>query len=93
MAPSTGVSTTPSNEAELENKGIELGVSGTLFDTPKFRWFSRVLYWQNRVLLTRLGIPTYIAGAFGSGLGTFLYAQRYAPTTIVGSPAVATNPG
>jgi len=93
LAPSTGVSTTPSNEAELENKGIELGVSGTLFDTPKFRWFSRVLYWQNRVLLTRLGIPTYIAGAFGSGLGTFLYAQGYAPTTIVGSPAVATNPG
>lgn len=93
LAPSTGVSTTPSNEAELENKGIELGVSGTLFDTPKFRWFSRVLYWQNRVLLTRLGIPTYISGAFGSGLGTFLYAQGYAPTTIVGSPAVATNPG
>jgi TonB-dependent SusC/RagA subfamily outer membrane receptor len=93
LAPSVGVNTTPSNEAELENKGIELGVSGTIFDAPKFRWFSRVLYWQNRVLLTRLGIPTYIAGAFGSGLGTFLYAQGYAPTTIVGSPAVPTNPG
>jgi TonB-linked SusC/RagA family outer membrane protein len=93
LAPSVGVSTTPSNEAELENKGIELGVSGTLFDTPKFRWFSRVLYWQNRVLLTRLGIPTYIAGAFGTGLGTFLYAEGYAPTTIVGAPALATNPG
>jgi TonB-linked SusC/RagA family outer membrane protein len=93
LAPSVGVNTTPSNEAELENKGIELGVSGTIFDAPKFRWFSRVLYWQNRVLLTRLGIPTYIAGAFGSGLGTFLYAQGYAPTTIVGSPAVPANPG
>jgi outer membrane receptor protein involved in Fe transport len=93
LAPSVGVNTTPSNEAELENKGIELGISGTIFDAPKFRWFSRVLYWQNRVLLTRLGIPTYIAGAFGSGLGTFLYAQGYAPTTIVGSPAVAGNPG
>jgi len=93
LAPSVGVSTTPSNEAELENKGIELGVSGTIIDAPKFRWFTRVLYWQNRVLLTRLGIPTYIAGAFGSGLGTFLYAQGYAPTTIVGTPAVPTNPG
>ncbi|MDP5048193.1 MAG: SusC/RagA family TonB-linked outer membrane protein [Saprospiraceae bacterium] len=93
LAPSVGVSTTPSNEAELENKGIELGVSGTIIDLPKFRWFSRVLYWQNRVLLTRLGIPTYIAGAFGAGLGTFLYAEGYAPTTIVGSPAVAGNPG
>ena len=93
LAPSVGVSTTPSNEAELENKGIELGVSGTIIDAPKFRWFTRVLYWQNRVLLTRLGIPTYIAGAFGTGLGTFLYAQGYAPTTIVGTPAVPTNPG
>lgn len=93
LAPSVGVSTTPSNEAELENKGIELGISGTIIDAPNFRWFSRVLYWQNRVLLTRLGIPTYISGAFGSGLGTFLYAQGYAPTTIVGTPAVPTNPG
>jgi TonB-linked SusC/RagA family outer membrane protein len=93
LAPSVGVSTTPSNEAELENKGIELGVSGTIIDAPKLRWFTRVLYWQNRVLLTRLGIPTYIAGAFGTGLGTFLYAQGYAPTTIVGTPAVPTNPG
>ena len=93
LSPSTGVSSTPSNEAELENKGLELGLTATVFDAPKFRWISRVLYWRNRVLLTRLGIPTYIAGAFGSGLGTFLYAQGYAPTTIVGSPAVAANPG
>ena len=93
LSPSVGVNTTPSNEAELENKGIELAVAGTIIDEPKFRWFSRVLYWQNRVLLTRLGIPTYIAGAFGTGLGTFLYAQGYAPTTIVGTPAVPTNPG
>lgn len=93
LSPSTGVATTPSNEAELENKGIELGVSGTPIESANFRWFTRVLYWRNRVLLTKLGIPTYIAGAFGSGLGTFLYAEGYAPTTIVGSPAVAANPG
>jgi len=93
LAPSTGVNTTPSNEAELENKGFEFGLSGNVIDKANFRWFSRVLYWQNRVNLTRLGIPTYIAGAFGSGLGTFLYAQGYAPTTIVGSPADPNNPG
>ncbi len=93
LSPSTGVSTTPSNEAELENKGIELGLSGTIFDTKNFRWNTRVLYWQNRVMLTRLGIPTYIQGAFGSGLGTFLYAQGQAPTTIVGAPAKPENPG
>jgi TonB-linked SusC/RagA family outer membrane protein len=93
LSPSSGVSSTPSNEAELENKGIELGLSGTPVNTNNFRWSTRVLFWQNRVLLTRLGIPTYISGAFGSGLGTFLYAQGYAPTTIVGSPANANNVG
>lgn len=93
LSPSTGVATTPSNEAELENRGIELGFSGTPVESAGFRWFTRVLYWRNRVELTRLGIPTYIAGAFGSGLGTFLYAEGYAPTTIVGTPADASVPG
>jgi TonB-linked SusC/RagA family outer membrane protein len=92
LSPSTGVSSTPSNEAELENKGIELGLSGTPFDSKNFRWNTRVLFWRNRVLLTRLGIPTYFAGAFGTGLGTFLYAQGYAPTTIIGAPANPENP-
>lgn len=93
LAPSTGVNTTPSNEAELENKGIELSISGTPVETSNFRWFSRVMYWKNDLLMTRLGIPTYIAGAFGTGLGTFLYAEGYSPTTIVGAPAAADNPG
>jgi TonB-linked SusC/RagA family outer membrane protein len=93
LAPSTGVNTTPSNEAELENRGIELSLSGTPIETANFRWFSRVMFWKNELLMTRLGIPTYIAGAFGTGLGTFLYAEGYSPTTIVGAPAVAGNPG
>lgn len=93
LSPSTGVSSTPSNEAELQNKGVELGLSGTPFDSKNFRWNTRILFWRNRVVMTKLGIPTYLSGAFGSGLGTFLYAQGLAPTTIVGSPALADNPG
>ena len=87
LSPATGVATTPSNEAELQNKGIELGLSATIIDKANFRWFSRLLYWQNRLNMTRLGIPLYTRGAFGTGLGTFLYAQGISPTTIVGSPA------
>ncbi|HSJ67985.1 MAG TPA: SusC/RagA family TonB-linked outer membrane protein [Anditalea sp.] len=93
LAPSTGVTSTPSNEAALENKGLELGLFGTVIDKPNLRWFSRILYWHNRVNLTRLDIPTYTAGAFGSALGTFLYTQGYAPTTIVGTPADPNVPG
>ncbi|MEP1257497.1 SusC/RagA family TonB-linked outer membrane protein [Algoriphagus sp.] len=93
LAPSTGVNTTPSNEAELQNKGFELSLSGTVVEKPNFRWFSRILYWQNDIEMTRLGIPTYISGGFGSGLGTFLYAEGYSPTTIVGTPADPSIPG
>jgi TonB-linked SusC/RagA family outer membrane protein len=93
LAPSTGVNITPSNEAELENKGIELSISGTPIETANFRWFSRVMFWKNDLMMTKLGIPTYISGAFGSALGTFLYAEGYSPTTIVGTPANADNPG
>jgi TonB-linked SusC/RagA family outer membrane protein len=87
LSPASGVSTTPSNEAELQNKGFELGISATVVDKANFKWFSRILYWQNRLNMTRLGIPLYTRGAFGTGLGTFLYAQDVSPTTIVGSPA------
>ncbi|MGY6559842.1 MAG: SusC/RagA family TonB-linked outer membrane protein [Nitritalea sp.] len=93
LAPSTGVNSTPSNEAELQNKGLELGLFGTVIDQPNLRWNTRVLYWHNRLNMTRLGIPTYLSGGFGAALGTFLYAEGFSPTTIVGTPADPSVPG
>lgn len=92
LAPSTGVNTTPSNEAELQNRGIELSLSGTVVEKPNFRWFSRVLYWQNELEMTRLGIPNYNSGGFGAALGTFMFAEGFSPTTIVGTPTDPSNP-
>lgn len=92
LSPSTGVTSMTSNQAELQNKGLELSLSGTPFESNNIKWSTRVMYWQNRVNMTKLGIPTYILGAFGSSLGTFLYSQGYSPTTIVGTPAVANSP-
>ncbi|WP_226390788.1 SusC/RagA family TonB-linked outer membrane protein [Penaeicola halotolerans] len=93
LSPATGVNTTPSNEAELENKGIELALSAVIVDNAKMRWFSRVMWWKNEALITRLGIPTYLTGAFGSGLGTYMIAEGFAPTTIVGTPVDTSVPG
>lgn len=92
LSPSTGVSSMASNEAELQNKGLELSLSGSPVSVSNFNWFSRLMYWHNTINMTKLGIPTYIAGAFGSSLGTFLYSQGYSPTTIVGTPAIPGNP-
>jgi len=89
LSPSSGVVSTLSNEAELQNKGLELGLSATILDKEKIRWTSRLLWWKNDVLVTKLGIPSYITGGFGTALGTFLIQEGKAPTTIVGTPAVS----
>jgi len=89
LSPATGFVSTQSNEAELENKGIELGVSGSILSKEKVRWFSRLLWWKNDIMLTKLGIPSYTTGAFGTALGTFLVEQGVSPTTIVGTPAIS----
>lgn len=92
LSPGTGVASMTSNQAELQNKGLELSLSGTPLESNTIKWSTRVMYWHNRVNMTKLGIPTYTLGAFGSSLGTFLYSQGYSPTTIVGTPAVANSP-
>ena len=89
LSPATGVVNTQSNEAEMRNKGFELGLSGTVVDKANFKWFSRLLWWKNDILITKLGIPSYTTGAFGSALGTFLVQQGVSPTTIVGTPAIS----
>lgn len=89
LSPATGVVNTQSNEAEMRNKGFELGLSGTVVDKANFKWFSRLLWWKNDILITKLGIPSYTTGAFGTALGTFLVQQGISPTTIVGTPAIS----
>jgi len=89
LSPATGVVSTQSNEAEMRNKGFELGLSGTVIEKANFKWFSRLLWWKNDILITKLGIPSYTTGAFGTGLGTFLVQQDVSPTTIVGTPAIS----
>jgi TonB-linked SusC/RagA family outer membrane protein len=89
LSPSVGIGSIPSNLAQLQNRGIELSVGVTPVQATNFRWFTRVLYWQNRLNLRRLGIPAYNAGAFGATLGTFLYQEGFSPTTIVGTRPAA----
>ncbi len=89
LSPTTGVNTIPTNQAALENKGIELSLGATVFEKSNVRWYTRAMWWKNTATVTELGIPSYLTGAFGSGLGTFLIREGLAPTTIVGTPAIA----
>lgn len=89
LSPASGVLTTPSNEAQLQNKGIELSLAGTVVQKQNVRWFSRLMWWRNDVVVKKLGIPSYLTGGFGTALGTFLIQEGRNPLTIVGTPAVS----
>lgn len=86
-AESTGITAIATNAADLENKGIELALSANPVRRQNFNWFTRIMYWSNTSEITRLDIPAYTQGGFGPSLGTYLLAEGYSPTTIVGTPA------
>lgn len=92
-AESTGISAIGTNAADLENKGFEIGLGVNAVRTTNFNWFSKLLYWKNESKITKLNIPTYTTGGFGPSLGTYLIAEGYSPTTIVGTPGGTDIPG
>lgn len=92
-AESTGITAIATNAADLQNKGIELALGGTPVNTGNFSWFSKVSWWRNRSEITSMAIPTFTEGGFGPDLGTYLLAEGYSPTTIVGNPTSADVPG
>jgi TonB-linked SusC/RagA family outer membrane protein len=89
LSPTTGVNTQPTNKAALENKGFELSLGATVIDRPAIRWYSRAMWWKNTATVTELDVPSYLTGAFGTGLGTFLIREGMSPFTIVGTPAIS----
>lgn len=92
-ASSTGITAIATNAADLTNKGWEIGLGINPIRTNNVNWFFKALYWQNRSEITELRIPTRTTGGFGTSLGTYLIAEGYSPTTIIGRPAVEGNVG
>ena len=91
-AESTGILAIATNAADLENRGIELAVNINPVRGQNFDWFTRLMYWSNESEITRLDIPAFTQGGFGPSLGTYLLAEGFSPTTIVGTPAGNTTP-
>lgn len=73
LPPSIGFSTQVLNDADLENKGIEIALNAQPVNNDKITWNTTVNWWKNEATYTRLGVPAFTAPAngFGLGLGTF----------------------
>ena len=72
LAPSTGASViTAFPVGDLQNKGIELGLTAQVIKKPGLTWTSTVNYWFNRTKVTRLDVPTFTVPSSGfGGFGT-----------------------
>ena len=79
---SSGFSRETTNLADLENRGLEVGININAFDNDRFSWNSGIQFWLNRSEITRLDVPAFPqpGAGFGLGLGTF-YIQEGQPVT------------
>ena len=85
-APTTGVTSTLTNAADLVNRGMELSIGADIVKNSKFTWFIQPIIWYNRSEITRLDIPERLTGGFGATFGQWRVKQGLSPTQIVGQP-------
>jgi TonB-dependent starch-binding outer membrane protein SusC len=92
-AESTGITAIATNAADLVNRGLELGLGYNVVRTQNLNWFTKLLWWRNESEITDLRIPVRTVGGFGPSLGTYLLAEGFSPTAVVGaSPRNTANP-
>jgi TonB-linked SusC/RagA family outer membrane protein len=92
-AGSVGVGAIATNAADLTNEGVELALGVNAIRSTNLDWYTKLMWWRNVSEITRLDIPTRTTGGFGNSLGTYLIAEGYSPTTIVGNPSGTNIPG
>jgi TonB-linked SusC/RagA family outer membrane protein len=85
-APTTGVTSTSINAADLVNNGMELSLGAEVVKTANFNWYVQPIFWYNRSKITRLDIPERLTGGFGATFGQWRVKEGYSPTQIVGQP-------
>lgn len=85
IEPSTGFIVEWQNAGELENKGIEIGLKVSAFNSENFKWDSGVSWYKNESEMTKLNDPAFNIGGFGTSLGTFRIEEGKSVTQIVGT--------
>ncbi|TAD95713.1 MAG: SusC/RagA family TonB-linked outer membrane protein [Bacteroidetes bacterium] len=92
LAPSTGLTQINAFPVgDLQNTGIELGITVAAVQTANFTWNTSLNYWFNRSKVTRLIIPnTFVGSGFGTW-GRNRLVEGESPTAWYGSPNVPTT--
>ncbi len=86
LAPSSGLETRIfSSDSKLRNRGVEVALTLSPIQSQNFNWLFRTTFFANRSKVTRLSVPTFQTGGFGTSLGAFQIEQDSSATQIIGS--------
>jgi TonB-dependent starch-binding outer membrane protein SusC len=89
LAPSVGQGTLGtrifSSDSKLRNRGIEASLSITPVQTRDVNWIFTTTFSRNVSKVTKLTVPTFQTGGFGTALGAFQIEQDSSATQIIGT--------
>ncbi|NND32975.1 MAG: SusC/RagA family TonB-linked outer membrane protein, partial [Saprospiraceae bacterium] len=81
---SSGFSRKWTNVGQINNWGIEAGISAFVLRKENLAWETIANFWLNRATVERLDVPAYNTGAFGATLGTYRIQRGESPTQVGG---------
>jgi hypothetical protein len=85
VAPSTGQTTRIFNSGGvLRNRGVEIGLQLVPVQSSSIYWVFGTSFSLNRSKITKLPIPSFQTGGFGTSLGVFQIEQGKSATQIIG---------
>jgi hypothetical protein len=95
LAPSVGQeSQIFSSDSRLRNRGIEAALTVSPVQSERLTWLLRTTFFANRSKVTRLEVPAFETGGFGTSLGAYFIQEGASATQIVGvnGPVGDANP-
>jgi TonB-linked SusC/RagA family outer membrane protein len=89
LAPSSGQETRIfSSDSKLRNRGIEVALTISPIQTQDVNWLFRTSFFKNEATITRLDVPSFETGGFGTSLGAFFIEEDSSATQIIGTEGV-----
>jgi TonB-linked SusC/RagA family outer membrane protein len=86
IAPSIGQeSRIFTSDSKLRNRGLEVGLTLTPIQGQNVNWLVRTTFFKNKSKITRLSVPAFETGGFGTSLGAFFIEEGKSATQIIGT--------
>ncbi len=74
-----------SSDSKLRNRGVEASLAVTPVQTKDVNWIFTTTFFKNKSKVTKLTVPTFQTGGFGTSLGAFQIEQDSSATQIIGT--------